>query len=431
MSTGNLQIGDVKKKKEDLNRTGGINTEKSIFQTNSGDEGNNMNSPYMNRTEQLANYGPLQQTRIHVQNRNDINMPEVRPVQEKKVREESASKVRSEEKSNVLKAQPDLKVYMGKAVEKGVFSPKAKEAGRHFFKQVTDWAGSFEDGGSGFYRTMGIANVLDCLYVDGMSLKTYVRDQYLYKATGTPAQQQEMMKYYVALIAARGRNVITLVRPNLVGNGATVEYKNMFVDLSNLGSSEATQARKIKERGNLVRNNLKKRLDGEMTERTGMAYRKVNGIKMDGFERIEGAKDGLKKAGEDDPAEYISFKEGFDHYNGGLQKLGLIPGRDDININVAREMKNRCQSALDAADAFLRSGCRDQKLVDSVKKAKKELETDMKLLDDAISNKLDEEGARMKLSELTDSKALKPEDKGGKPEDGSGSDDNDNDDVET
>ncbi|MBO5552222.1 MAG: hypothetical protein J5966_09720 [Lachnospiraceae bacterium] len=412
MSTGNLQIGDVQKKKEDLNKTGGINTQKALFQTNSGSD-RNENSPYMTRTEQLANYGPLQQTRIHIQNRNDIAMPEMRQSQEQRSKEEGASKVHSEEGNKVLKAQPDLKIFTGKAVEKGVFSPKAKEAARHFFKQVMDWAGSFEDGGSGFYREMGIDNVLDCLYVDGMSLKTYVRDQYLYKATGNPAQQQEMLRNYVALIAARGRNVITLVRPNLSGNGARVEYKNMFVDLSNLGSQDASRARRIKERGNQVRNSLKKRIDGEMTERTGMAYRKVNGIRMDGFSRIEGAGFDIKKAGEDDSPEYRSFREGFDRYNGGLQKLGLIPGRDDINMVAAREMKKRCRTALDAADGFLRSGSKNEKAVKAVQRAKKELETDMKLLDQAISTKLDEENARMKLEDLFDSRNLKPDDKGG------------------
>ena len=409
MSTGNLQIGDVHKKKEDLNKTGGINTEKALFQTNSNND-QNENSPYMNRTEQLANYGPLQQTRIHVQNRNDIAMPEMRSGKEKKLKAEKASGVRSEDKSSVLKAQPDLKIFTGKAVEKGVFSPKAKEAARHFFKQVMDWAGTFEDGGSGFYREMGINNVLDCLYVDGMSLKTYVRDQYLYKATGNPAQQQEMLRNYVALIAARGKNIITLVRPNLVGRGAKVEYKNMFVDLSNLGSKEASQSRRIKEKGNLVRNSLKKRIDGEMTERTGMAFRKVNGIKMDGFDRIEGAARDVREAGEDNSEEYKSFKAGFEKYNGGMQKLGLVPGRDDINLEVARKMKKRCQTALNAADAFLKSGSKNEKSVKAVKKAKKELETDMKLLDQAIATKLEEENSRMKLEDLFDSKNLKPDD---------------------
>ena len=34
MSEGNLQISDIKKKKEELNKTKGINTEKALFRTN-------------------------------------------------------------------------------------------------------------------------------------------------------------------------------------------------------------------------------------------------------------------------------------------------------------------------------------------------------------------------------------------------------------
>lgn len=30
--SGNLQLGDIKKKKEDLNKTGGINTSKALFE---------------------------------------------------------------------------------------------------------------------------------------------------------------------------------------------------------------------------------------------------------------------------------------------------------------------------------------------------------------------------------------------------------------
>lgn len=406
-SSGNLQIGDIKKKKESLNKTGGINTDKSIFETGDNYGSHTDQGTYMTRTEQLANYGPLQGSRYQVTNRNDISLPEVKKESSKQKGRGAAedTKVSSRTKSNVLKAQPDLKEFRSEAVQKGVFTPRAKEAARHFFKQVSDWAGTFEDGGSGFYREMGVNNVLDCLYVDGMSFRNFVRDQYLHKATGNPAHQQETLRNYLALIAARGNHVITLVRPSLKGKGAEVEYKNLFVDLQNVGSAEASQAKKLREKGDQVRNELKKRIDSEMTERTGIAYRKVNGIKMDGFMRIEEASDRIKAASEESSEEYKTFKESFDKYNGGLQKLGLVPGRDDISFNVAKELKKRCDSALKAADAYIRKGAGSEETVKAVKQAKKQLETDSVLLEHAIKTRLNDEKARIRLCDLTDSRS--------------------------
>ncbi len=419
---GNLQIGDIKKKKEDINKTGGINTKKSIFDTGD-DNGGGAFSPYaappMTRVEQLANRGPLMQTRVHTQNSNDIALPKQKePEHMTQGGSHTDTKVRSDEQENIIKAKPELKVFTEDVMKKGTFTPKAKEAAKHFFDQIQKWAGKFDDGGSGFYGSMGISSVLDCLYVDGMSLRNYLKEQYYYKTTGNPAQDQESVRNYVALLAARGEHVITMVRPNVKGNEAEVEYKNMYVDLSDVGGPEAEKARSLKEKGNQVRSDMKKRMDKEMTEATGRAFRKAYGQESDGFNRLEGAKDGVTEAGKDDSEEYHSFEKSFEKYNGGLQKLGLKPGRDDINLPVAEELKKRCGEALKAADDYIKSGSKNEKAVAAAEKAKKVLETDMKLLDDAISTKLIEEGAKMRLEEIFDS---------GKADDKGDKDDNNND----
>ena len=252
---------------------------------------------------------------------------------------------------------------------------------------------------------MGISGVMDCLYVDGMSLRNYLKEQYWYKTTGKPAQDEEMIRNYIALIAARGNHVITMARPNLNGSGAEVQYKNLYVDLTEVGTKEAALSRKQKERGDQVRTNLKKRLDRDLTEQTGMAYRRAYGCSCDGFERIEKAGQGLRDAKAERSEEYLDFNKKFENYNGGLQKLGLKPGRDDINLPVAQKMKERCDEALKAADEFLRLHSDNTEAVRAVKQAKKALETDQKLLQSAIDTKLIEEGARMSLDELLDSGA--------------------------
>ncbi len=402
----NLQIGDIKKKKESLNKTGGINTERAMFQTGD-DEGRKDSSPYASRVEQYANHGPLQQSRVNIQNRNDISMPEVRSMhggeEETEKDSQTEKKIESHDKSSVLKAQPDMEVFSGKPMENGTFTPKAKEAARRFYKQVLEWAGSFEDGNSGFYKAAGIDNVLDCLYVDGMSFMNYVREQYMYKGTGDEHEDQEvMMKNYLALIAARGKHVITLVRPGLKSNGAEVIYKNLFVDLSNLGENEAAQSRRLKEKGDQVKTILKKRIGREMTERTGMAYRKAYGVRINGFDRIENSKKGLDAAGRADDKLYESFRESFDNYNGGMQRLGLIPGRNDINIEAAQAMKGRCEEAIKRAETFIQGGNGDEKTVEAVKKAKKNLETDLEKINEAINIRLSEEGARIALKDMID-----------------------------
>ncbi len=420
---GDLHIGDLERHKESINKTGGINTQKSVFNTNSDSEdsrsGDYMvpgyNPMYMNRVEELANYGTVSgNNRALIQNPLDLaqqyrTMNRQSAMTTGGAQEETT--VRSEEKRGIIKAQPDLKVFSGDVMAKGVFTPKAREAARHFFRQVQQWAGSFDDGGSGFYREMGINSLLDCLYVDGMSLKNFCKEQYFYKASNDPAQEQEALQNYVALIASRGNHVITLARPNINGNQAGVEFKNLEMDLSNVGSKEAAQARKTKERGNQVRSSLKKRMENDLTEATGMAFRKVNGHNMDGFNRLEAARRGLKGAGMDSE-EYKAFDKKFSRYSGGLEKLGLKPDRDDINAPVARELKSRCEEAIRAAEEVLRSDKLDEATEKAVKNAKKTLETDLELLERAISRKLDEENATMSLDELLDSTRSDPN-KGG------------------
>jgi hypothetical protein len=432
MGSGELSIGELSKKKEELNKTGGINTERSVFQTGEQDTGerDSFMQPaysYNPRVQQFANNGPLMQTRIHTQNALDV-APE-KKVEMKKTAmetEETTTKVKSQEKRDVIKARSDLKAFSDDAMQNGSFTVKAKEAARHFYRQLTDWAGSFEDGGSGFYKSMGISGVMDCLYVDGMSLRNYLKEQYWYKTTGKPAQDEEMIRNYIALIAARGNHVITMARPNLNGSGAEVQYKNLYVDLTEVGSQEAENSRRLKERGDQVRSNLKKRIDRDLTEQTGMAYRKAYGCNSDGFERIEKAGKGLRGAKAEKSEEYINFNKKFENYNGGLQKLGLKPGRDDINLPVAQKMKDRCDEALKAADEFLRMHSDNEEAVRAVKQAKKALETDQKLLQSAIDTKLVEEGARMRLDELLDSGSQKtPEGDGGDNDSGFGDDEGD------
>ncbi len=398
-----VQLHDIQKKKEDINKTGGINTRKSVF--NTSEESSENENPYAmgTRVEQLANNGPLMASRIHTQNPNDIAFPK-KVVKEHHAgsREEKSreSKVSSEERTDTIKAQPDLKVFKGEVMEKGTFTPKAKEAARHFFKQISDWAGSFNDGGNGFYGSLGISSVLDCLYVDGMSLRNYLKEQYFYKTTGNPAQDQESLRNYVALIAARGDHVITLVRPNVKGDEAEVEYRNLYLDMSEVGEDEAGKSKKLKEKGNQVRNTLKKRIDDDMTERTGRAYRKAYGCESDGFSRLEKAKDGLRDAKDGSSDEYRDFDKSYSHYSTGLQKLGLKPGRDDINLPVAQELKRRCEEAIRAAEAYLASEPKDKKTIKAVESAKKALETDLSMLEKAVNSRLVEESARMKLTEL-------------------------------
>ncbi|MBQ7583718.1 MAG: hypothetical protein IJT24_03830 [Lachnospiraceae bacterium] len=419
MSEENLQIGDIQKKKEALNKTKGINTDKAVFMTKESDSASDNPYAMSSRVEQLANYGPLMQSRLYTKNPNDIGLA---GRAEGNPGEGGEMKVRSSEEQQIIKAQPDLKVFSGEVMKKGAFTPKAKEAARHFFRQISDWAGSFDDGGSGFYSEMGISSILDCLYVDGMRLRNYLNEQYYYKTTGNPAQDTESLRNYVALIAARGEHIITLVRPVVKGDAAEVEYKNLYVDLSEVGGAGAEKSRKQKEKGNQVRSDLKKRMDDDITERTGRAYRKAYGHETDGFKRIEGAKDGLKDVQSSDTEELKEFNKCFDRYNGGLQKLGLKPDRDDINLPVAEELKNRCEAAIEAAEDFLRSGRGSEEAVKAVKNAKKALETDRELLSTAIETKLVEEGARMRLDEMLDGSA--DDDKGRKP-DGTVDDDSD------
>ncbi len=409
--SGEISIGNLNKKEEKLNKAGGINTNRAIFNTGESEEKSDNpyavpmrpERAYMPRVDELANKGPLMDTRIHTQNSYDIAF-------ETKMKEEQAEKekadeanVHSETKQEGIRARSDLKVFSGDVMKNGMFTEEAKEASRYFFRQLTNWAGSFEDGGNGFYGSMGIKGLADCLYVDGMNLRNYLKEQYYYKTTGKPAQDDEMLRNYIALLAARGNHTITLVRPNLKGDEAEVQYKNLYVDLSSVGAEEASLSRKNREKGEQVRNSLKKRMDREMTERTGRAYRKAYGCSSDGFARIEGAKEGLKGAANMKDPEYKAFMESFENYNGGLQKLGLKPGRDDINLAVAKKLKERCEEALKDARAYLRSDDKSKDGERAVEKAKKELETDLKLLTDSINTKLAEEGARMRLDELLDS----------------------------
>ena len=139
MGSGELTIGEISKKKEELNKTGGINTESSIFKTGeqeTGDRDTFMQPGYAYnpRMQQFANNGPLMQTRIHTQNAVDI-VPEKRVEMKKSAgeTEETATQVRSQEKQDVIKARSDLKAFSGDAMQNGgcpPFLPAAYGMGR-------------------------------------------------------------------------------------------------------------------------------------------------------------------------------------------------------------------------------------------------------------------------------------------------------------
>ena len=423
---GNLQLGNIQRKRESLNKTGGINTKKSVFETGGDGEysGNYMmpetSNMYMNRVESLANHGTVSaNNRSLIQNSVDLKRSRTVSGMETNAHVKNESKVTSEERRGIVKARSDLKVFSGDVMQKGVFTPKAKEAGRHFFRQVMEWAGVFDSKDSAFYSEMGINGVLDCLYVDGMSLKNFVKEQYFFKGSNDPASEHEMLENYVALIAARGEHVITLARPKTGPEGAEVEFKNLETDLSEVGPQEAAKANNLKERGNQVRSTLKKRMENELTEQAGNAYRKVNGFDMDGFNRIRSVKEKLIAAGGSDTEDYRNFAKSFDKYNGGLQKLGLKPGRMDINAPVTEELRKRCKDTLLAADRLLKSGQQNDPVTEAVKFAKEELEKDLTLLDRALENKFKDKDSTIGLDELLDSTTDEDKD-----------DDNDNNDDE-
>ncbi|MCR4907608.1 MAG: hypothetical protein K5985_02185 [Lachnospiraceae bacterium] len=426
MSGQNLQLGDLEKKQESLNKSGGINSQKAVFNTKKDEEKSDTNvSPYMNRVEELANYGTVSgNNRALIQNSVDLG----RRQQHVSPGTREADSVRTDEGQGALRARPDLKVFTDKVMERGNFTQEATEASKHFLRQLTEWAGGFDSNDASFYKSMGIEGIMDCIYVDGMSLKNFVKEQYFYKSTNDHAEEVIMLRNYVALIAARGEHVITLARPRIRGNEAEVQFKNLEMDMTSVGAEEASRVKSLKERGNQVRSTLKKRMEADLVEQTGMALRKARGYDMDGFNRIEGAKKGLQDAGETpgkDTDEYRTFNKYFEKYNGGLQRLGLKPGRDDIDRPVAEELKKRCEKALEAANAFLSSDIQDEGTKKAVEAAKKELETDVKLLTDAIETKLIEEGARMALNDLLDSTAAGPGDGNDRGRDNAGNDEGD------
>ena len=430
---GNLQMGDIEKKKKALNKTGGINTGKAVFQTEQEKKDDRTGpymvpdaadpNAYMARVDALANRGPVMQTRIHTQNSKETAAPRVKEKKlEKKItngKKENESAVRSVEKRSPVKAMTELKVFNGDVMQNGEFTPKAKEAGRHFFEQVKSWAGSYNDKGSGFYSSMGINGVLDCIYIDGMNFRDYVKEQYYYKGSGDQARDQLMLQNYLALIAARGKNVITLVRPNIKqkGDEAEVEFANLEVSMENVGEKEAAQARALKEKGNQIRRSLKKRMERDMTEQTGIAFRQAMGYKLDGFKRMEAVKEGLRAVDPEASEDLKIFHKSFDAYYGGLQKLGLKPGRDDINLAVSKELLTRCEGAIEEARRFLSENHSEDE-IQAVKKAEEALLEDKKLLENAIEIKLSEPNATVRLDELLDSKApaKDPDDEGGDEE---------------
>ena len=404
---GNLQLSDIERKREAINKTGGINSKKSVFQTDNGDNNGNFMMPetsnlYMNRVESLANYGTVSgNNRSLIQNSYDLNMKKNMGMSAGGINT-AENKTEAKENRETIRARADLKVFSGDVMQKGVFTPKAKEAGRHFFRQVMEWAGEFDDSQKSFYKNMGISGVLDCLYVDGMSLKSFVKEQYYYKASNDPATEQQELQNYVALIAARGEHVITLVRPKTGPEGAEVEFKNMETDLTEVGPDEAAKANRLKERGNQVRSTLKKRMEKDLIEQVGYAYRKANGQGIRGLDRLGSVHEALLRAGGSDTEEYRSFDKAFEKYNGGLQKLGLKPGRTDINSPVTEELIKRCRNAIDAADRFYKSSGGNEAVKSAVKYAMEELEKDLTHLEAALDNKLRNKNATIGLEELLD-----------------------------
>ena len=154
-----------------------------------------------------------------------------------------------------------------------------------------------------------------------------------------------------------------------------------------------------------------------MTEQTGIAFRRAMGYKLDGFKRMEAVKEGLRAVDPEASEDLKEFHKSFDAYYGGLQKLGLKPGRDDINLAVSKELLTRCEGAIEEARRFLSENHSEDE-IQAVKKAEEALLEDKKLLENAIEIKLSGPNATVRLDELLDSKApaKDPDDEGGDEE---------------
>ena len=93
---------------------------------------------------------------------------------------------------------------------------------------------------------------------------------------------------------------------------------------------------------------------------------------------------------------------------------------------MAEELKKRCEDAIKAAEICISSGSGDERSVTAVENARRALEKDLELLTKAIDTKLYEEGARMRLDDMLDSRREEPQ---GDDGNGQGSDDSSPDDI--
>jgi hypothetical protein len=121
------------------------------------------------------------------------------------------------------------------AVKKGAFKEEFLTEAEKFMKTVDTWSGIKRLDDSELIKKMGIRDVTDCLYVDGVPLKQFVQKRYEYDGDDVMT-----LRAYTAMIAGRQKYPITIARPIFtLDNDIDVVIAPLNLNAAKLGEKKA------------------------------------------------------------------------------------------------------------------------------------------------------------------------------------------------
>ncbi|MCR4892784.1 MAG: hypothetical protein K5989_11465 [Lachnospiraceae bacterium] len=262
------------------------------------------------------------------------------------------------ERHTSIKANKELSVFK-KTVKQGRFNDASLAAGVNFLRKVDRWAGRSEDPDDdekAFYRTLGGSSTLKYLYVDGVPLREYVRNNYDYQGSRDAKKDQQILSAYAAMIAARQNHAITMMRPVLRNGVADIDIRN--VDTCSVsqkdGRNKKIEAARYRMKGNEYVDLCKRIHKSTQKARACAALRKTKNITIDGLKKIEDLNKRFRSVKKGSHQNYNTFTIAFDRYIIALESIGSDPAHMNVDKETLLLLDRLCSKVILTANDYLK-----------------------------------------------------------------------------
>ena len=276
------------------------------------------------------------------------------------VRSVRLSMLPNENQKNAVRADMELRAIGKTIVRNGSFSDDQLNAGLNFMKKVDEWAGINGDPDEderAFYDSLGSADTVDYLYVDGKPLKDFVSEKYGYTGSNEDVNQTKaVLSAYAAMISYRQNHAITMVRPTYKDGHADVDIIDLAVNMENFNKSRSDKVKGVKRdlNGSEYVRRCEASIKPDMRAKAAKAARNITNTDIEAMNKLDMLKAELKAAGRGKHQNYDDFTELFNRYFDSLVGLTSSPENMKIGKAALEELDRLSNSAIKAANDYLK-----------------------------------------------------------------------------